>query len=150
MHRCYAHPGYVCILYHNSSIIIAARRRPLTIRHNALWLCKNHCCENMASSLPQSCAVVTAPLEVSHSGGQRSQFVSKSPADLRSGRRSSKIWLSSMEHPEYALVESESTLLSSRGVWERLEVLRSTGDVARHVWEDCVWLPDRCTFCWCT
>ena len=30
MHRCYAHPGYVCILYHNSSIIIAARRRPLT------------------------------------------------------------------------------------------------------------------------
>ena len=49
--------------------------------------------------------------------------------------------------PENALVESESTSLSSRGVWERLEVLRSTGQVARSVWEDCVRLPDRITFC---
>jgi len=38
MHRCYAHPGYVCILYHNSSIIIAARRRPLTLRWVKKWV----------------------------------------------------------------------------------------------------------------
>jgi len=40
--------------------------------------------------------------------------------------------------PETALGESESTLLSSRGVWEHLEVLRETAEVARGVWEDCV------------
>ena len=45
--------------------------------------------------------------------------------------------------------ESESTLLSSRGVWEHLEVLRSTGEVAPSRWEDCVWVPDRFTFCSC-
>ena len=49
-----------------------------------------------------------------------------------------------------ALVESGSTLLSSRGVWEHLEVLGSTGEVARSVWEDCVLLLDLFTFCWCT
>jgi hypothetical protein len=49
--------------------------------------------------------------------------------------------------PENALGESESTSLGSRGVWEHLEVLRSTGEVARSVWEDCVLLPDRFTFC---
>ena len=32
MHRCYAYHRYVCILYDNSSIIIAARKRPLTHR----------------------------------------------------------------------------------------------------------------------
>jgi hypothetical protein len=37
--------------------------------------------------------------------------------------------------PENALAESESTLLSSRGAWEHLEVLRSTGEVDRSVWE---------------
>ena len=30
MHRCYAYCRYVCILYHNSSIIIASKRQPLT------------------------------------------------------------------------------------------------------------------------
>jgi hypothetical protein len=34
------------------------------------------------------------------------------------------------EAAENALAQSESTLLSSRGVWERLKVLRSTGEVA--------------------
>jgi len=59
------------------------------IRRNALWLCKNHCCENTASSLPQSCerrsglgrsqsipqscAAVSASLEVSRRSVQRSQ-----------------------------------------------------------------------------
>jgi hypothetical protein len=50
---------------------------------------------------------------------------------------------------ETPLAVSESTLLSSRGVWEHLEVLRSTGEVAWSVCEDCVWLPDRFTFCRC-
>ena len=53
------------------------------------------------------------------------------------------------EAPENALAESESTLQSSRGGWEHLEVLRSTGDGYRSVWEVCVWLPDWITFCWC-
>jgi len=30
MHRCYAYRTYVCILYHHSSIIIAAKRQPIT------------------------------------------------------------------------------------------------------------------------
>jgi len=34
MHRCYAYRRYVCILYHNSSIIIAAKRQPLTTDKN--------------------------------------------------------------------------------------------------------------------
>jgi len=43
------------------------------IRPNALWLCKNHCSENTASSIPQSCAAVSASLEVSCRSAQRSQ-----------------------------------------------------------------------------
>jgi len=61
-----------------------------TIRRNALWLCKNHFREIMASSLPQSCAAVSAALEVSHRAAQLSQLLSKSPADLHRGLRSSK------------------------------------------------------------
>ena len=49
--------------------------------------------------------------------------------------------------PENALAESENTLLSSRGAWEHLEVLRSTSEGDRSVWEVCVLLPDRFTFC---
>jgi len=44
--------------------------------------------------------------------------------------------------PENALSEYEITLLSSRGVWEHLEVLRSTGEVTRSVWEDGVMVLD--------
>jgi len=47
---------------------------------------------------------------------------------------------------ENALAQSESTLQSSMGGWERLEVLRSTGEGYRSVWEVCIWLPDRITF----
>jgi len=61
------------------------------IRRNALWLCKNHCCENTASRLPQSWAAVSAALEVSHRAAQRSQLLSKSPTDLRRGLRISEI-----------------------------------------------------------
>jgi len=49
--------------------------------------------------------------------------------------------------PENALAESKSTVLSSRGTWEHLEVLRSTGEVDQSVWEVCVWLPDRFSIC---
>ena len=61
------------------------------IRQNALWLCKNHCCENTASSRPQSCAAVSAALEESDRAANRSQVLSKSPADLCRGLRSSEI-----------------------------------------------------------
>jgi len=50
---------------------------------------------------------------------------------------------------ENALAQSESILQSSRGGWEHLKVCRSTGEGYRSVWEDCVWLPDRITLCWC-
>ena len=49
--------------------------------------------------------------------------------------------------PDNAFAESESTLLSSMGAWEHLEVNRSTGEVDRSVWEVCMWLPDRFIFC---
>jgi len=51
--------------------------------------------------------------------------------------------------PDNALAESESTLHSSRAVWEYPEVLGSTGEVARSVWEGCLLLPDQFTFCRC-
>jgi len=104
-----------------------------------LWNSQIHCCENIVPSPPkclrwgltcswyllQTCAEVSAA----------SKF------DNHKGRIS--------EHPENALAESESTVQSSKGTWEHLEVLRSTGEGSRRVWEVCVWLPDRSTFCWC-
>jgi len=50
--------------------------------------------------------------------------------------------------PENAVAESDSTLLSCRGVWEHLQVCRRTGEVAQSVWEDWVLLPDWFTLCW--
>jgi hypothetical protein len=50
--------------------------------------------------------------------------------------------------PENALSESESNLQSSRGAWEHLELLGSTGEVYRSVWQVCMWLAHRFTFCW--
>jgi len=43
---------------------------------------------------------------------------------------------------EKALAESESTLQSSRGAWEHLEVLGSTGEGYQSVCEVCMWLAD--------
>ena len=43
------------------------------IRRNALWLCKNNCCENTAPCIPQCCAEVSAAFEVSHRSVLRSQ-----------------------------------------------------------------------------
>jgi len=62
------------------------------IRWNALWLYKNHCCENTVSILPQSCAAVLAALQASERAVQWSQVLLKSLADLRRGLRSFKIW----------------------------------------------------------
>jgi len=73
--------------YYDVENLVAVTKMNM-IRRNALWLCRNHCCENTASSLPQSCAAVSAALKVSH---RAAQLLSKSPADLRRGLRSSKI-----------------------------------------------------------
>jgi len=53
------------------------------IGRNALWLCKNHCCETMAPCLPQCSSEVSAALEVSRRAAQRSQQIRKSSADRR-------------------------------------------------------------------
>jgi len=99
----------------------------------------------------RACGEVSAALEVSHWPAQRSPqlqnwtiLIVKShsmlnvPTSLQvlSGDR------------ENALAESECTLQSSRGGWAHLDVLRSTGEGYRSVWEVCVWLPDRIAFCW--
>ena len=47
--------------------------KTIMIRRNALWLCKNHCYENMARSLSQWCAAVSASLEVIRTSAERSQ-----------------------------------------------------------------------------
>ena len=47
------------------------------------------------------------------------------------------------EAPENALAEFESTVFTSKGVWEHLEVLRRTGEDTRKVWENCVILLDQ-------
>jgi len=46
------------------------------------------------------------------------------------------------EASEIALPESKGTFQSSREGWEHLEVLRSTGEGYRSVWEVCMWLLD--------
>jgi len=88
-----------------------------------------------SQSIPQSCAAVSASLEVFCRSTQRSMELQN--LTIPDGA------------PGNAYAESERTLLSSRWVWERLEVLRNTAEVALSVWEDCMWLPDRITFCWC-
>jgi len=88
---------------------------------------------------------------VSHRAAQRSQLLSKSPTDLHSGLSWSVSWPSCKSNigaSEWALAEFQSTLLSSRGAWEPLELLRSTGKVDQSIWEVWVWLPDRFTFSW--
>ena len=49
-----------------------------------------------------------------------------------------------------ALADSEGTLESSYGGWEHLELLRSTGEGNRSVWEVCVCLLDRIAYFWWT
>jgi len=130
------------------------------IRQNALWLCKNHWCENTAPSLPQSCAAVSGPLELPGRAAQSSHLLLKSPADLRRGFRSSTIWLfyksnliASWIHLENCrcflehlrlLLESLRALCSAPGesgsIYKYLEVLvklpRVSGRIACGFWTD--------------
>jgi len=76
-----------CMPYYNVANLVTVTKMNM-IRRNAIWLCKNHWCENTASCLPQSCEAVLAALEVSHRAAQQSQTLSKSHADLRRGFRS--------------------------------------------------------------
>jgi len=94
------------------------------------------------------CAEVPADSEVSHRPAQWSQqlqnltilivkyhSILNAPPSLQvvSGAR------------QNALGESESTLQCSRGGWEHLEVLKSTGEGYQSVWEVGVWLLDGIT-----
>ena len=105
--------------------------------------------------------------KVSCRAAQRSQLLSKSPTDLRRGLSCSTIWLSYkanlvaswmhlhncrcfQEHLSTLLQSLRALQLDSRGVWEHLEVFRSTGEVDRSACEVCVWLPDQFTISWCS
>jgi len=62
-----------------------------------------------------------------------------------------QIWISNKSNlgaTENALAESACNLLSSTGAWEHLEVFKSSSEGNWSVWEVCVWLPNRFTFCW--
>jgi len=92
-----------------------------------------------------ACAEVSAALDVSHGPVQSSQQLQNLTILIVKGRTivnapTSLHMLS--EARENSLAESESTVQSSRGGWEHLEVLRSTGEGYRNVWEGCAWLPD--------
>jgi hypothetical protein len=70
---------------------------------------------------------------VSSRTAQRSQLLSKFPANLHWYLRYPIIWLCSQSNLgslKHALAESERTVLSSREAWEHLEVVRRTGTVA--------------------
>jgi len=112
-------------------------------RRNGLWLWnhKNHCCENTAPSLLQSCAELHRRSQLF----QNLTILQVNSWSILNAPPSLQVRLGA---PENALAESENTLLSSSGAWEQLEVLRSTGEVDYSVWEIGMLLPDRFTFCW--
>ena len=96
-------------------------------------------CSSLSTSrsLPQTCPVVSAAPQFDYCNTHSSSILNAPPSlQVLWGAR------------ENALAESESTLQSSRGGWEHLGVLRSSGESYQSVWEGCVWLPDRITFCW--
>ena len=98
----------------------------------------------------RACAEVSAALEVSSRPAQRSQLIQNLTILIVKSRSILNAPPSLQvlsEEPENALAQSQSILQSSRGGWEHLEVLRSSGEGYRSVWEVCVWLPDRITFC---
>jgi hypothetical protein len=94
-------------------------------------------------------AIVRIWHQVSHRAVQRSQLLQPltilqvNSCSILNAPPSLQVHLGA---PENALTESETTLLSSRGAWEHLEVHRSTGKVDRSVWGVCMGLPDRLTF----
>jgi len=81
-----------CMPYYDVANLVTVTMTNM-IRRHALWLCDNHCCENTAPALLQSCTAVSAALKVSWRVAQWSHLLSKSPADLCRGLRSSTIWL---------------------------------------------------------
>jgi len=101
----------------------------------------------------RACTEVLAALEVSCRPAQRSQQLQNLTilivkfCSILNAPPSLQVLSGAWEN---ALAESENTLQSSRGGWEHREVLRSTGEGYWSVWEVCVWLPDRITFCWCS
>jgi hypothetical protein len=98
-------------------------------------LCRGFSC---SGSLPQTCADVSAAPKFDYSNSQSRSILNAPPLlQVLSGAR------------ENALVEYESTLQSSRGGYEHLEVLKITDEGYRSVWDVCLWLLDRITFCWC-
>jgi len=86
-----------------------------------MWLLnpKNHCSENTAPSLPQSCEVVSAALDVSLSPAQRSWQHWKSPANMRRGLTCPKFRLFN----ESNLVVSSMPLHNCRCFQEHLGML---------------------------
>jgi len=103
--------------------------------------------------------------QVSHRAGQRSQLLSKSPADQRRGHSSSNISQSSklcigvswmhlhncgcfQNHLRMLLQSLRALSFAPGGPWKRLEVQRCTGKVDQSIWEAWVWLADLFTFCW--
>jgi hypothetical protein len=91
------------------------------------------------------CAEVPAAPEVSQRPGQRSQQLPSLTIEIvksRSILNAPPSLLVLLGICENALVESESTLQSSRGGWEHLKVLRSAGEGYQSVWEVRIWLAD--------
>jgi len=107
----------------------------------------------MLWSLLQSCTEVSATLEASCRLAQTSQLLQNLPILQVYSHGilnvSPHVNVLTGEF-ELALAESESNLLSSRGVWGHLEVFRSTGEVNQSVWEVSLLLSDQSTFCWCS
>jgi len=90
-------------------------------------------CRGLSSSrsLPQACAAISAAPKFDYSTSQ-SRSILNAPPPLQALLGAS----------DNVLAESQSTLQSSRGGWEHLEVLRSSGEGYQSLWEVCVWLPD--------
>jgi len=87
---------------------------------------------------------------VSSRTAQRSQLLSKFPANLRWYLSYPIIWLSCKSNIgslKNALAESKRTVLSLMEAWEHPEVVRRTAKVAQSIWVVCSWLPNWFTFC---
>jgi hypothetical protein len=84
--------------YYDIANVVTIKKTNM-IRQNALWLCNNHCCDITAPRLPQYYVVFSPATDDSSRAAQRSQLLSKSPADLRRSPSSSKLWLSYRSDP---------------------------------------------------
>jgi len=97
----------------------------------------------------RACAEVSAALEVScrsMQGSQQLQNLTLLIIKSRSILNAAPLLQELSGARENALAQCESTLQSSRGGWEHLEVLRSTAKGNQSLWEVWVWLPDLLIF----